>query len=243
VVKKVLDFSLVLACYNERQIFWDSFSQITNVLDRSRLRYEILFIDDKSPDNTAALVKSACKKRPDVCKGFYHTTNKRRGATVAEGIRESRGKVVGFIDIDCEVSPVYIPEAVQLILDRDADEVVGYRIYRSSVSGIVREAVSVGYKAIAGKLLGTTGIDSESGYKFFLRKKILPILDLADNPHWFWDTQIVVYSLRKGLKVSSLPVLFLRKVEKTSTVKVFSDSVDYLINVWSFFWRLRRESL
>ncbi len=230
---KALDFSLVLPCFNEAEIFHESVVWIAGVLEASKLSYEIIFVEDKSRDNTADLVRKAVAKNKKF-RAIFHNVNRGRGASVADGIRAAKGTVVGFIDIDCEVSPVYIPEMVRKIRENEADVVVGNRIYRTGFSSIHREILSAGYRWLADAMIGTGRIDTESGYKFFNRKKILPVLSLARHPGWFWDTEIVVLAKRAGLRILAHPVLFQRRSDKTSTVKIVKDTIDYLRSLWRF---------
>jgi glycosyltransferase AglD len=235
-----LDLSLVLACYRESEIFDDSVRRIREVLDTSRFSYEIIFVEDKSPDNTAKLIQRVVKGSKNL-KAIYHEHNKGRGRTVTDGIMAAQGEVVGFIDIDLEVSPVYIPEIVNIILNKKADMVIGKRIYRSSISSMVREILSRGYVSLASQIIDTGKVDSEAGYKFFNRRKIIPVVKKTKHPHWFWDTEITVRAKMAGLKIVEVPVLFLRRSDKTSTVKVFKDSWDYLVSLWNFKRDLSKE--
>jgi glycosyltransferase involved in cell wall biosynthesis len=236
------DFSLILACYNEEPIFEKNIQYIFKTLERSRLNYEIIFVDDVSKDKTKKLIKEVCQKNPKKCRALFHKFNKGRGATVTDGFMEAKGEVIGYIDFDCEVSPVYIPEAVSIIQTQKADVVIGKRIYRTSLKSLVREILSIGYQKLADTLLDVGSLDTESGYKFFNRKKILPLLKYADHPHWFWDTQITVISKKKGLVILEMPVLFLRRFDKKSSVKIFSDTWDYLVNIWTFSRKLKQNS-
>ncbi len=240
-MKQSLDFSLILACYNEEPIFAQNIEHILQTLNRSRLKYEIIFVDDVSKDKTKKLINEICNREKNLCRAIFHLSNKGRGATVTDGFLAAKGEVIGYIDFDCEVSPVYIPEAVSLIQAKKADLVIGKRIYRTTYKSLVREVLSIGYRKLAYAFLGVGNLDTESGYKFFNRKKILPILKYADHPHWFWDTQIVVLSMRKDLKVLEMPVLFLRRFDKKSSVKIFTDSWDYLINIWKFHGKLQND--
>mgnify|MGYP001601536777 CR=1 FL=1 len=52
------DFSLILPCYNEAEIFNDSVKRIIEVLDGTNYTWEIIFIDDCSTDGTRKLIKS-----------------------------------------------------------------------------------------------------------------------------------------------------------------------------------------
>jgi glycosyltransferase AglD len=241
-MSKFIDLTLVLACYNEEPIFTGSAEHILKTLKRSGLKYEIIFVDDVSKDKTKELIDNFCKKNDKTCRAIYHKKNKGRGATVTDGFLAAKGKIVGYIDFDCEVSPIYIPEAVELITNNQADVVIGKRIYRTTIKSLIREILSIGYQKLSNQLLQIGTLDTESGYKFFDRKKITPILKYADHPHWFWDTQIVVLSKVNGLRIKELPVLFLRRFDKQSSVKIISDTVDYMINIWKFSRKLKNQT-
>ena len=76
--------------------------------------------------------------------------------------------------------------------------------------------------------------DTEAGYKFFNRKKILPILEKTKDKHWFFDTEIVARSYWSGLKIKEIPVLFIRRNDKASTVRLIPDTYAYLKALWNF---------
>ncbi len=232
-VRKRIDLSLILPCYNEAGLFADSVRRIKDVLDLSTLTYEIIFVDDASRDATPELIRKATAEHPDFS-ALFHAKNRGRGRSVTDGLRAARGTVAGFIDIDCEVSPVYIPEIAALILSRKADVVIGHRMYRTSISSIIREVLSRGYRWLSDKMIGTHGRDTESGYKFFNRKKILPVLSKPRSPGWFWDTEIMVYADRAGLSIREFPVLFIRRFDKKSSVNLLRDTYEYLVNLRRF---------
>ncbi len=237
-MKQDLDLSLVLACYNEEPVFKQSLTKIIHTLKLAPFSFEIIFIDDRSSDQTPLLIAAACRQYA-FCRAIFHQVNQGRGKTVSDGIKIARGKVVGYIDIDLDVSPVYVPEAVAAILENKADVVIANRVYRSAWGALPREIMSRGYRFLADQLLGTGGLDTEAGYKFFKRRKIMPVLALARHPHWFWDTEITVLAQRKRLRILVIPVLFLRRSDKKSSVKVFQDTLDYFVSLWQFRRRLK----
>lgn len=224
-----IDLSLILPCFNEASHFNQSFRAIQEVLVRSSLQYEILLIDDGSSDETPELIRLANGKSARI-KAFFHSKNQGRGATVAHGIRKAQGTIVGYMDIDCEVSPRYIPACVRLIADGKAEVVVGARRYQIRGS-ILRAIHSTGYRYLADWMLGTGGIDTESGYKFFRKDAIAPILSQVKHQRWFWDTEIIVLVKRAGLRIAQVPVEFVRRSDKQSTVQASVDIPDYLISL------------
>lgn len=235
--RKRTDVTLVLPCYNESGLFTESVRRITQVLELVKMSHEIIFVDDASSDGTQDLILEAIKIHKNA-RAIFHAKNLGRGQTVADGIKAAKGKIVGYIDIDCEVSPVYIPQIVTMLLQNKADMVIGKRFYRTSAGSIFREILSRGYQVLSDRLIGTGGRDTESGYKFFNRAKIMPVLKKPRHRGWFWDTEITVYADRAGLIIKEVPVLFLRRFDKHSSVHIVRDTLDYLVHIWQFRKRL-----
>lgn len=228
------DVSLILACYNESEIFDNSVKRILSTLDKTDLTYEIIFVEDKSQDNTAKLIKKAIKKYPrHNLSVIFHTTNLGRGQTVVDGFLKAQGKIVGYIDIDLETGEWYLPKFLAEI-DKGSDVVSALRIYDFSLWALPRWFASKGYVFLRKILLGLPFEDTEGGYKFFKRSKLLPLLKQVKHKGWFFDTEIMALCHKNKLKVKEIPVAFLRNKQKTSTVKLIPDSLKYLKNLIKF---------
>jgi glycosyltransferase involved in cell wall biosynthesis len=231
---KSLDLSLVLPCYNEEVVLEDSVAQIIEVLDGTRYSYEMIFVDDCSTDQTRRLIDRVIERYPDRrVSRIFHEQNVGRGGTVADGIRVSKGDVAGFIDIDLEVHARYIPSCVNAV-ENGADVAVGRRVYKLNLWSLDRYVMSAGYVWLMRKLLGVDLNDTETGYKFFKRERILPVLDEIEDQGWFWDTEVMVRSHYKQYQIVEIPCLFLRRFDKKSTVSPLSDTVDYFRKLWRF---------
>lgn len=229
-----LDLSLVLACYNEGQVIEDSVAEILNILDSTRYAYEIIFVDDCSTDRTRDLIEQIIGRYPDKrMSRIFHEQNKGRGGTVSDGIRAAEGVVAGFIDIDLEVRAHYIPSCVNAV-ENGADVAVGSRVYKLNLRSLDRYLMSTGYVWLVRRLLGVDLHDTETGYKFFKRERILPVLDEIEDLRWFWDTEVMVRSYYRDYQIAEIPCLFLRRFDKTSTVSPLSDSFDYFRKLWRF---------
>lgn len=220
-----LDLTLVLPCYQEEPHLKKSLTDILSILDKSKLRYEIILIDDKSKDRTAECIREFLVTHPNHrLQAVFHSDNKGRGATVTEGIRMAKGRYVGFMDIDLEVNAHYLPAAILPLQNGQADVVIADRSYKNPILFFHRTMMSNVYKWLVHHLLKIPFMDTEAGFKFFVRNKILPVLDRCQDPHWFWDTEVSVRSYDAGLRIHTLPVLFLKRDDKKTTVKFFKDS-------------------
>ena len=224
-----IDLSLVLACYNEGPTFEKSVSKIVNVLKKTARNWEIIFVEDKSTDETRETVEKISEKIKN-CKTIYHRINQGRGKSVSDGIRTAKGEICGYLDVDLEVSENYIPIFVEEI-KKGYDMVVGKRYYEGGFKSLARYLASKTYSFLVKTYVGIPISDTEAGYKFFKRDKIFPVLSKVRDNHWFWDTEICAKAYWQGLTISEIPVLFVRRGDKKSTVRLIPDTIDYIKNL------------
>jgi len=76
--------------------------------------------------------------------------------------------------------------------------------------------------------------DTETGYKFFRRRTLIPVLDAIADPGWFWDTEFMVRAARLGLRIEEIPGAYIRRADKTSTVRGVRDSFRYFAKLLTF---------
>jgi len=238
---KDYDLSVVIACYQEESHLLNSVGQLTDVLDSTGRSYELIFIDDKSTDRTAELIRELGAGKPD-WRAHYHERNLGRGGTVTEGFQMARGRLVGFLDIDLEVHARYIPTALAAI-DAGADGATAYRSYKVGLrpTSMLRHVLSQGYRWLFGTVFDVPFKDPEAGFKFFVREKILPVVAATRDVHWFWDSEIMVLSHQAELNIAEVPCRFERRIDKKSTVRVVSDVWKYLVAIRAFRRRLRQQ--
>lgn len=231
------DFSLIIACYNEERFLKENIAKIVDAFNLTKLKYEIIFVDDKSSDCTVNIIKEILTEHPD-WRLIEHKENMGRGRTVSDGIKASRAPIVGFIDIDLSTSAWYLPHLIYEVRN-GADIASARRVYKLKPRVLFRWVLSKGYNLLMRLLLSCNLQDTETGCKVFNRERILLMLDKAQNPHWFWDTEIMVRSLVAGHKIVEVPSIFIRE-GLFSRVQVLKDSKDYLLNLIKFRQELKR---
>lgn len=239
-MSKTLDVSIVIACYNEEALLEASVADIVATMDASRYEYELIFIDDASSDRTVEIIKKICAGKSNyryVC----HAENVGRGGTVVEGIRLAKGRVAGFLDVDLEVPSKHIPELAAAIIDGSCSVATVSRSYRLSLRplALLRTVLSSGYRRLVNLTLHLPYVDTETGYKFFDRRRILPVLDECQNVGWFWDTEIMALAAKHNLTVKEMPGFYERRIDKTSSVRVVGDTLVYAKDLLAFGRRLK----
>ena len=232
------ELSVVVACYQEESHLRDSVAQLCATLDATGRSYELIFLDDCSKDRTAAIVADLVRDRPGR-RAIYHANNVGRGGTVAEGFRAATGRIVGFLDIDLEVHCRFLPSVLAAI-DGGADGATAFREYATSwrPASLVRQLLSSGYRRLFRALFAVPFRDPETGFKFFVRERILPVVARTRDPGWFWDSEIMVLAHRAGLSIVEVPCRFERRKDKQSTVRVWRDVWRYLASIRAFRTRL-----
>jgi glycosyltransferase involved in cell wall biosynthesis len=228
------DLTLVLACYNEEGHIRESVREIVDVLEHTSWSYEIIFVDDCSRDRTRELITEIVAEYPGVAMShLFHRVNLGRGASVSDGFRRGRGRHRGYIDIDLEVGAHYIPVCVRA-LENGADIATALRIYKFEWRSLDRYLLTRGYAWLVRRLLHTRLRDTETGFKFFTASRSGWLLDEIADTGWFWDTEFMIRAERSGLSIREVPCLFLRRREKSSSVRVVADSLDYLRKLMRF---------
>ena len=232
-----LDFSLIIACYNEERVLKKSVAKIIDIFGMTNIKYEIIFVDDKSTDNTVGIIKSILAEHPD-WRFVDHKKNTGRGKAVTDGINVSRAPIVGFVDIDLSTSPWDLLRLVYEV-KKGADIATAMRVYKLKPRTVFRWALSKGYNFLMKLFLKCDLQDTETGCKVFNKKRILSVLGTIEGSHWFWDTEIMVRSYISGYKIVEVPTIFIREGLFT-TVRVLKDTRDYLINLIKFRRQLNK---
>ena len=233
--------SLTIPCYNEGKFIFKAVERLQKAMDKTGREYEIILFDDKSSDETAANIKKIAAENPKV-EAFFHAKNQGRGQTVKDAIAKAKFGIVGFVDIDLEVSEEYIPSMLSAI-DSGFDVSIGDRNTHLSWKNIHRLVLSRGYNWFTKVLLKINLNDTESGCKFFNKKRIAPVLSKTQNKHWFWDTEIMAFAFYHGMRIKEIPVDFKKNPETNSTVKIFSDTAKYLEEIFAFRARMKKEKM
>ena len=95
------DVTIVLPAFNEEATICGSYEQISAVMDRTDLTYEILFVDDGSSDGTWQVIKEICHKDPGV-HGVRHRGNFGKASALANGFTYARGCIIVTCDADLQ---------------------------------------------------------------------------------------------------------------------------------------------
>ena len=115
--------SIILPTYNEALNISLMISEISDNMKGNN--YEIIVVDDNSPDGTSQVVEQAISHYPQV-KLFKRMSNRGLVPSISEGINQAEGDICVWMDADLTMSPALIPQFVEQI-EKGADLVLGSR--------------------------------------------------------------------------------------------------------------------
>lgn len=139
--------SVVIPVYNEEEVVNECYSRIKKVMDSTNEKYEIIFVNDGSRDNTRQMLKEICRvdgnvKMIDFSRNFGHQS------AITAGMNYSVGEAVVVIDADLQDPPEVILRMIEKW--KEGYQVVyGKRLKREGESIFKRATAKLFYRLLA----------------------------------------------------------------------------------------------
>jgi len=224
--------SIVLPTYNERDGIGELVAEIVAIARAARLDFEVLVVDDDSPDGTAAHVHEAFAGEPAV---RVHVRRGERGLATAvwRGLREAWGDVVVVMDSDGNHDPALLPLMVRCA--EEFDVVVGsrYVLGGGMLTSAFRYWASYAFNILIRVVLGLRIHDNLSGY-LACRRTVLDRLDPARVFYGYGDyaVRLLYQVVRQGGRVLEIPTVYRFRKGGESKTRFFAYFWTYLASVF-----------
>jgi dolichol-phosphate mannosyltransferase len=222
------EVSVVIPTYNERDNIVKLIPALHEALSEAGVSYEVVVVDDNSPDGTAEVARSL-SSRYNV-RVLVRPGKLGLASAILDGVRASRGRYVAVMDADLQHPPEVLPRLVEMVRE-GCDVVIGSRYVRGGATpgwSPIRRLVSWGANTIARLLLPRVrGVrDAMSGY-FVFRREVIEGVEL--NLRGF---KFLLELLVKGRfsRVCEYPIVFRPRVWGESKLGV-GEVVNYVLHV------------
>lgn len=144
------ELSVVIPIYNEEAGLAKLYARLYPALDALGLRYEIIFVNDGSRDNSPALLADQFRLRPDVTRVVLLNGNYGQHMAILAGFEVCRGDITVTLDADLQNPPEEIGNLVAKM--REGYDYVGsirrkrqdaaWRTYASKAMNRLREKIT-----------------------------------------------------------------------------------------------------
>jgi dolichol-phosphate mannosyltransferase len=223
-----MKLTIVSPTYNEAQNVGPLIEQVRVAM--SGIDYEIVIVDDNSPDRTWSVVEEIGKSDSRV-RAIRRMQNPGLGPAVIDGFVSARGEMVACIDADLQHDPGILPKLLEAVTD-GSEVAVGSRYVPGGGTGnwnIVRRFESWVATKIAQIFLGVKLRDPMSGY-FLMRRQDFIRVEEQLNAKGF-KILLEIFAKLHPRKVQEVPYTFRTRLagESKLTGKVV---LQYLEQVW-----------
>lgn len=223
----VPELTVVLPTYNERA----NVPLIVAALHKALagVAFEVVFVDDNSPDGTAAAAREIAATDPRV-RVIRRIGRRGLAGACIEGMLSSSAPYVAVMDADLQHDETLLPKMLAALKTGDVDLAVASRKAEGGAIGEglskVRAAGSNLANALAQKLLKVTLTDPMSGF-FMLRRPIVDELAQKLSAQGFKILLDIVASGEGRLRIVEFPFVFRERREGESKLDTLV-TFDYL---------------
>lgn len=193
-----MNVSFVIPAYNEEESIDILYEKISTTIKPITEKYEILFVDDGSTDNTYNRMKiiSEMDKHVRVIK---FRRNFGKSVALDEAFKQVSGDIVFTMDADLQDDPDEIPKFIEKI-NQGNDLVSGWKQKRKDPV-LSKNIPSKLFNFMIGIVSGLKLHDYNCGFKAY-RKQVIKQISLYGELHRYIPA--IVHSL--GFKVTEIPV-------------------------------------
>ncbi len=233
-----VEVSVVLPTYNERDNICDLIDAIWRELEPLGGCFEVVVVDDNSPDGTAD-VGRARFAAVEGCTPQVHapaqavrlcvrTADKGLAKSIRHGLEIARGQTLVVMDTDFNHDPAMIPQMVDLL--RYYDLVIGSRfVMRGGMEDALRYRLSLLYNMFIRALFHTQIQDNLSGFFAVRRDRLFELEPLFSRIFYGYGDyfiRLLLMAWRKNWKILEVPVFYILRrhgSSKTGFWRIFRD--------------------
>jgi dolichol-phosphate mannosyltransferase len=224
---------VIVPTYNER----DTVRRIIEAVLQQGPEFEILVVDDGSPDGTGAIVDEVAEHDPRV-HALHRPRKMGLGTAYLAGFRWALERDFEFIfEMDADFS--HDPNHLPVFLDSadEADLVLGSRYRQGKVTvvnwPISRLILSYSANLYARAVTGLPLFDGTGGFKCFRRRVLeaIPLDEVRSNGYAF-QIEMSFRAWRRGFRIVEIPIVF---VDRTEGQSKMSRRI-----VWEAIWMVWR---
>ena len=217
--RPTLDVTIVVPYYNPGPRLRTTVEHMVRVLDSSGMTFEIIAVSDGSTDGSHFTLEGFPER---VVRRVEFDRNVGKGHALRVGLGMGRGRYLGFIDADGDISPEFLAPFVTVMRTEEPDIIIGSKRHpKSSVQyPPLRRLYSWGYQHLIHLLFRLRVKDTQVGIKLVRRAVIADVLPLLRESRFALDLELLVLARRLGYdRIVEAPVRIEERFGSTISLK------------------------
>jgi len=225
--------SVIVPAYNEADIIEENILMLRAALEDVDLSFEIVIAEDGSTDHSYSICLSLSELFPDV-RVIHADARIGKGEAIKRAWRVSSGRYVVFMDMDMPVDLSALGPLVEN-LRLGSSLVIGSRYLGDSSlkRPFFKTLKSKTYNFLLRSFFGYEISDYQCGFKGMIKEDFDDILLSVKDSVYFFDTELIVKSIRAGLSIKELAVSW-REPEGRISKVTLKDEVVMIFRLVSF---------
>ena len=201
--------SVVVPAYREEARLPATLERLPRELAAAGVRsFEVVVVDDGSPDRTSDVVRAAAARDPRV-RLVRNETNRGKGRAVRTGVLASRGELLLVMDADLS-TPVADAARLLAMARRGFAVVIGSRRVRGARilvrQPLHREAMGFAFAALRRLLVLPTLCDTQCGCKAFEARAARALFTASAEDGFVYDVEVLGLAHERRMRVAEVPV-------------------------------------
>ncbi len=199
--------SIILPAYQEEKRIPKTLEKVRNYLSKQQYSWEVIVVNDGSPDKTGQVVTEKIKGWKNFCLIDYKI-NKGKGNAVKTGILAAQGDWRLVMDADSSTDISEVEKLLPLIKDYQA--IIGSRYLKADSIKVkqpfYRRVISRMGNLVIRVALGIKFVDTQCGFKLYSAKFARDVFPRQTIYRWGFDVEILTIGIKKGYKIKEVPV-------------------------------------
>lgn len=173
--------SIVIPAYNEEKMIWKTTEVVSGIMEREKIPFELVFVNDGSRDQTWEMIEKAAEKNMHVT-GIRFSRNFGKESAIFAGLANAEGDCIAVMDCDLQHPPETLVEMYRL-WEQGYEVVEGVKRSRGKESVLHRASAGMFYKIMSKAV--QIDMSRASDFKLMDRKAVEALLSMPERNAFF----------------------------------------------------------
>ena len=173
--------SIVIPAYNEEKMILKTTDVVSGIMERQKIPFELVFVNDGSKDRTWEMIEKAAEKNSHVT-GIRFSRNFGKESAIFAGLANAEGDCIAVMDCDLQHPPETLVEMYRL-WEQGYEVIEGVKRSRGKESILHRASAGMFYKIMSKAV--QIDMSRASDFKLMDRKAVEALLSMPERNAFF----------------------------------------------------------
>ena len=173
--------SIVIPAYNEEKMILKTTEVVSGIMEREKIPFELVFVNDGSKDQTWEMIEKAAEKNSHVT-GIRFSRNFGKESALFAGLANAEGDCIAVMDCDLQHPPETLVEMYRL-WEQGYEVIEGVKRSRGKESILHRASAGMFYKIMSKAV--QIDMSRASDFKLMDRKAVETLLSMPERNAFF----------------------------------------------------------